>query len=198
LTTKPLEDREHTVYNGTKLFKIAVFELDFSNFFLSWATFLVTSFMLLSWNCPEPSNELLLTKQFSILLNKLLLISSINIPVTAEIQDENTEKVLDDPNAWALLKKAQEHSKETKFDENNQKVEDKVKEKNNDNAEKNLDDPNAWASLKKAQELVKKYEDCEIKYYCKICPDFSTICESALIEHHCSFHVNEDSNKTTK
>ena len=42
--------------------------------------------------------------------------------------------------------------------------------------------------LKKAQELLKEYEDCEVKYYCNICPDFSTIDLTTLSEHHCSFH----------
>ena len=129
---------------------------------------------------------------------KLPLISSIISPVKTEIQDDShsTEKVLDNPNELLLLKKVHEQSKETKFDEKIAKVQDEVKE--NTNTEKVLDDPNAWALLKKAQELVKKYEDCQIRYYCKICPDFSTICESTLIEHHCSFHVNEDSKKSTR
>ena len=124
--------------------------------------------------------------------------SSIIIPVKTEIQDDNynTEEVLDNPNELLLLKKAHEQSKETKFDEKIAKVQDEVKE--NTNTEKVLDDLNAWAQLKKAQELVKKYEDCEIKYYCKICPNFSTIFESSLIEHHCSFHADEDSKKSTR
>ena len=126
------------------------------------------------------------------------MISSIIIPVKTEIQDDshNPEKVLDIPNELLLLKKAHEQSKETKFDEKNAKGQDEVKE--NTNTEKVLDDPNAWALLKKAQELVKKYEDCEIKYYCNICPDFSTICEGTLIKHHCTFHMNEDSKKSTR
>ena len=120
----------------------------------------------------------------SIPLDKLPLISSIIIPVKTEIQDDNynTEEDLDNPNELLLLKKAHEQSKETKFDEKIAKVQDEVKE--NTNTEKVLDDPNAWAQLKKAQELVKKYEDCEMKYYCKICPDFSTIFEGTLIDNY--------------
>ena len=155
--------------------------------------------MLLSWNYPAPSNKRLTTRQFSIPLDKLPLISSVDIPFKSEIQVDNTEKVLDQPINYPLLKNAQVNSKETKLEEKIAKVQDEVKE--NINTEKVLDDPNAWSLLKKAQELVKKYEDCEIKYYCNICPDFSTICEGTLIEHHCSFHVNEDSkevDKTTK
>ena len=104
-------------------------------------------------------------QQLSIPLDKLHLISSIIVPVKTEIQDDNynTEEVLDNANELLLLKKAHEQSKETKFDEKIAKVQDEVKE--NTNTEKVLDDPNAWAQLKKAQELVKKYEDCEIKYY---------------------------------
>jgi hypothetical protein len=54
---------------------------------------------------------------------------------------------------------------------------------------KKYDNPaNDNPMLKKAEELLKKYEDCEVKYYCNICPDFSTIDPGTLIEHHCSFH----------
>lgn len=118
-------------------------------------------------------------------------------PVTAEIQDDNdnTKKVLDNPKELPILKKAQENPKETKFDENIPKFQEE--EKTNDNTEKVLDDPNAWALLKKAEELLKKYEDYEVKYYCNVCPDFSTIDSSTLIEHHCSFHEIVDEKKFT-
>ena len=84
-------------------------------------------------------------------------------------------------------------SKETKFDENIPNVQDKVNESIKEDIEKILENPNdnpnaSIPLLKKAQELLKGYEDCKEKYYCNICPDFSTINPSTLIEHHCSFH----------
>ena len=127
-----------------------------------------------------------------------------NIPkVQEEVKEntnDNTEKVLDDPNAWAEFKKTQEDSKETKFNENIPKVQDEVNKSINENIKKVLDNPNdnplaCIPLLKKAQELLKKYEDYEVKYYCNICPDFSTIDPSTLIEHHCSFHEIVDAEK---
>ena len=89
-----------------------------------------------------------------------------NSPITIEIQDDNdnTEKVLDNPNKVLLLGKALKHSKETKFDENTSNVQDEVNKSFNENIEKVLDNPNdnpraCIPLLKKAQELLKKYED---------------------------------------
>ena len=127
-----------------------------------------------------------------------------NIPkVQEEVKEntnDNTEKVLDDPNALVEFKKTQEDSKETKFNENIPKVQDEVNKSINENIKKVLDNPNdnplaCIPLLKKAQELLKKYEDYEVKYHCNICPDFSTIDPSTLIEHHCSYHEIVDAKK---
>ena len=62
-----------------------------------------------------------------------------------ENTNDNTEKVIDDPFALAELKKIQEGSKETKFDENIPKVQDEVKKSTIENTEEVLDDPNVNA-----------------------------------------------------
>ena len=79
-------------------------------------------------------------------------------------------------------------------------VQDEVKESINEDIEKILDNPNENPQaniplLKKAQELFKEYEDCEVKYYCNVCPDFSTLDPCTLIEHHCSLHEIVDAEK---
>ena len=63
---------------------------------------------------------------------------------TVEIQDDNdnTEKIFDNPNEVLLLGKALKHSKETKFDKNPPNVQDEVNESINENIEKVLDNPN--------------------------------------------------------
>ena len=80
--------------------------------------------------------------------------------------------------------------------ENTPNVQDEANESIKDRIQKILDNPNdnpqaSISQLKRAQELDKEYEGFEVKYYCNICPDFSTVDPSTLIEHHCSFHEPE-------